>query len=95
MCEFFCEGEKSTVLLGESATMRLAEGGHEIRVRCYSTMRNKFGPFHCAYDENGGVSPDFFTLRGGWKDERTNAAYTPEKKLVPFGLESIEVSFEK
>ena len=56
-------------------------------------MRNRFGPFHWVQNEDGGVSPDSFTLRGGWTDEHTNPGYTPERRLVPFGLSAVEISF--
>lgn len=93
MCELICGEQKAAVLLGEAAEMEVGRGEHLFTVRCYSTMRNRFGPFHCRSNEDGGVSPDSFTLRGGWTDERTNPNYTPERKLVPFGLEEVILSF--
>lgn len=95
MCEFD-DGENSCrVLLGEGAELMLRGGRQEIAVRCYSTMRNRFGPFHLASGEEDAISPDSFTLRGGWKDERTNGRYTPQRRVLPFGLDSVEVQFEK
>ena len=95
MCEFSCGSNKATVLLRESAQMKLTGAGkHKITVKCYSTMRNKFGPFHCADFSEDAVSPDQFTLRGNWKDEKTNPFYSPARKIVPFGLRAIKVEYD-
>lgn len=93
MCEFICGEKRAAALLGGCAEMELGKGTHAFTVRCYSTMRNRFGPFHWVQNEDGGVSPDSFTLRGGWTDEHTNPGYTPERRLVPFGLSAVEISF--
>lgn len=93
MCEFRCEDRRAIVLLNETAEMDLGRGNHRLTVRVYSTMRNRFGPFHYAGDEELGVSPDCFTLRGNWTDEHTNPLYDCRRRLVPFGLESVEISY--
>ncbi len=89
MCEIFCEGKTATVLLNGTAEMQVGKGKHIFMVRCYSTMRNRFGAFHFRGEDDWGVSPDCFTLRGRWTDEHTNPDYVQARKTVPFGLESI------
>lgn len=93
MCEIFCEGKRAAVLLGDSAEMELGAGTHIFTVRCTSTMRNRYGAFHCVRDEGQGVSPDCFTLRGKWTDEHTNPDYTAERKTEPFGLYSVILTY--
>lgn len=95
MCEFFCGEKRAIVLMHDGVQMKLdGAGRHSFRVRCYGTMRNKFGPFHCADFSEDCVSPDSFTLRGTWTDEKTNPSYSPERKLVPFGLSFIRVEYD-
>ena len=79
-----------TFLDGE-AEFDLPEGEHDCDILCLSTMRNRFGPFHCEYPEETGVSPDHFTLRGGWTASGENPHYVETRKLVPFGLTAVEV----
>lgn len=88
MCEFRCKGRQCAALLNGFAELEVEEGEHRITVLCYSTMRNRFGPFHCVHNEELGLSPANFTLPG-WTDENTNPSYCAERKLVPFGLEKI------
>lgn len=95
MCEISGGGSEARVLLKEGALFNLPGGKTQFTVRCYSTMRNRFGPFHCASGAEDAISPDCFTLRGGWSGEQPDARYTPERKLVPFGLKKIAVEFEK
>jgi hypothetical protein len=38
-----------------------------------------------------GISPDAFTLRNTWKDEKTSSWYSEERRLVPFGLDEVVV----
>ncbi len=95
MCECICGEQKATVLLGDSVEMRIPQGEKVCKIRCYSTLRNRFGPFHCADGDEVGISPDKFTLCGGWEDERTNKAYVKKRIFLPFGLEKILVQTEK
>ena len=90
MCVFRVCGCEQSALLGEEAEFDLPAGEHTCEIACFSTMRNRFGPFHCAYEEEGGVSPYFFTLRGDWTPEGENAHYVQERRLVPFGLRGVE-----
>lgn len=90
MCVFRVCGCERSAILGEEAEFDLPAGEHDCEIECLSTMRNRFGPFHCAYEEEGGVSPYFFTLRGDWTPAGGNAHYVRERKLVPFGLSAVE-----
>ena len=90
MCVFRVCGCEQSALLREEAEFDLPAGEHTCEIACFSTMRNRFGPFHCAYEEEGGVSPYFFTLRGDWTPEGENAHYVQERRLVPFGLRGVE-----
>lgn len=95
MCEISGGGNTARVLLREGALLSLPGGKTELTVRCYSTMRNRFGPFHCASGAEDAISPDCFTLRGGWEGEQPDGRYTPERRLVSFGLNKIAVEFER
>ena len=90
MCVCSVCGQTQRVLLDGEAQFDLPAGEHLCEIACFSTMRNRFGPFHCAYEEEGGVSPYFFTLRGDWTPEGENAHYVQERRLVPFGLRGVE-----
>lgn len=89
MCECTIGGQTQTVLLGDSAEFMLPAGEHTCEIVCASTMRNRFGPFHSLWEEEYGVSPDHFTLRGGWSQAGENEHYTKERRLVPFGLREV------
>ena len=92
MCVFSVCGRKEAVLLNEAAEFTLPAGEHPCEIECFSTMRNRFGPFHCAWREEDGVSPDHFTLRGGWTSTGENLAYVEARRLVPFGLHAVEIA---
>ena len=49
-------GNTARVLLREGALLSLPGGKTEFTVRCYSTMRNRFGPFHCASGAEDAIS---------------------------------------
>ena len=89
MCRLSVSGQSRTVLLEEGALFDLPAGEHILKIEISSTMRNRFGPFHADYDEENGVSPDHFTLRGGWSDAGENEHYTPRPRLVSFGLKEV------
>lgn len=91
MCTFSVCGKKEAVLLKEEAEFILPAGEHICEIVCASTMRNRFGPFHCRWREEDGVSPDHFTLRGGWTQAGENENYVEERKLIPFGLHAVEL----
>lgn len=91
MCECTIGGQTQTVLLGDAVEFLLPEGEHTCEIVCASTMRNRFGPFHSAWKEEYGVSPDHFTLRGGWTQAGENEHFTAERHLVPFGLSAVEL----
>lgn len=95
MCEFSDGENLYRVLLGEEVLVRLNSETTKFTVRCYSTMRNRFGPLHWKGDEANGVSPDCFTLRGGWTDPHTNPQYDAHRKVIPFGLRKIRVTYEQ
>lgn len=89
MCELTLSGQTKTVFLDEGAVFDLPPGEHVLNIAVSSTMRNRYGPFHCDYAEENGVSPDHFTLRGGWSDAGENEHYTARPRLVSFGLKEV------
>ncbi len=94
-CECILGERRVNVLLGDRVETVVDEGVKTGKILCYSTLRNRFGPFHSADGDEVGIAPDTFTLCGGWLDERTNEQYVAEKILVPFGLEKVLVQSEK
>ncbi|MBQ8657635.1 MAG: hypothetical protein IJ506_00685 [Clostridia bacterium] len=67
----------------------LKKGENEIEIELKSSLRNLFGPHHWNFDkEPTGVSMGIFTMRGHWGDGDL-PFYTPDYKLVPFGLDKI------
>ncbi len=91
MCELTLSGQTKTVFLDEGAVFDLPPGEHVLNIAVSSTMRNRYGPFHCDYAEENGVSPDHFTLRGGWSENGKNEHYTASVQLVPFGLREVRI----
>lgn len=69
----------------------LKPGMNEVRITLVCARRNTMGPFHFARDpEPYGVSPDTFTLYGGW-DGGKNPKYSDRYAFVFFGLNDIEI----
>lgn len=64
-----------------------------VELVCSSTLRNMIGPFHYLLETDNNVSPDTFTLRKRWKDEKTNDWYAANRRLVPFGLEKVDIQY--
>ena len=82
-------------LFEHSAEIALSENEeNEIEITLVSSLRNMFGPFHFSGDEENGVSPFSFTMRGAWKDGSCEY-FLPEYKLVPFGARQIRIAYEK
>jgi hypothetical protein len=82
-------------LFEDQAEIELAEGkDNEVTVTAVSTLRNTFGPFHFVGNEDDGVSPFSFTMRGAWQDGKC-IYFLPEYKLRNFGIDKVSVSFEK
>ncbi len=94
-CECILGDKRVCVLLGDSVETVIDEQVKTCKILCYSSLRNRFGPFHSAVGDEYGIAPDSFTLCGGWTDEKTNDKYVKEKILVPFGLEKVLVQSEK
>lgn len=69
------------------------EGETGLTVVLSSTLRNLFGPFHWKGGEEA-IGPFHFTMRGAWKDGKCEY-FTPEYRIVPFGIESAKLSFAK
>ena len=90
MCVCSVCGQTQRVLLDGEAQFDLPAGEHLCEIVCSSTMRNRFGPFHAEWGEDA-VSPDHFTLRGGWAQDGSNEHYRAARRLVPFGLRAVEV----
>lgn len=60
-----------------------------MEIECYSTLRNRIGPFHFNEAEDDGVSPYCFTMQNSWNNENENEFYYEPKRVVPFGLEKV------
>ena len=61
----------------------------KMEIECYSTLRNRIGPFHYGAPYDDRVAPSCFTMRDLWNDEKGNKFYYGPKRVVPFGLEKI------
>lgn len=90
-CKFVIDGKEYDVLLANGVTVRGISGKKRVKVECYSSLRNLFGPFYYKGREESGVGSDAFTLRGGWNDDGTNRDFNGQKRLVPFGIKDISV----
>ncbi|MGN1077795.1 MAG: hypothetical protein ACI4ST_04705, partial [Candidatus Gallimonas sp.] len=89
-CLVKANGKTYRVLLGDGVLLdRLTDG--TVELICSSTLRNKIGPFHYLIESDNNISPDTFTLRNHWKDEKTNDWYSADRRLVPFGLEKVVI----
>lgn len=89
-CLVKADGKTYRVMLNDGALLnRLTDGN--IELICFSTLRNKFGPFHYLVESDNNISPDTFTLRNCWKDEKTNDWYSANPQLVPFGLDMVDI----
>ena len=64
----------------------------KIEVECYSTLRNRIGPFHFGYPYDDRVSPMCFTMFSLWQNVKENKFFYEPKRVVPFGLEKIAVT---
>lgn len=91
-CVIKAGGREYRCMLEEGVSAELPAG--KIEIECYSTLRNRFGPFHYAAPYDDRITPDAFTLRNRWENEKTNGFFCEEKKVVPFGLETIEIECE-
>lgn len=91
-CIVKVDGKEYRVLLQEGVWLDCLCDG-EIIIECYSTLRNKIGPFHFIGTVDNNVCPDMFTLRYRWTDEKTNEWYSEERRLVPFGLREVGVGY--
>ena len=76
------------VMMEEGVLIPKLEQG-KIEIECYSTLRNRIGPFHFGSPYDDRVSPSCFTMRDMWNDEKGNKFYYEPKRVVPFGLEKI------
>lgn len=90
-CALTIDGKNYEVLLTDGVTVRGVSGKKTVKVECYSSLRNAFGPFYYRGKEESGVGSDAFTLRGGWNDDGTNKNYDGQKRLIPFGIKDISV----
>ena len=79
----------------QAIEVELKEGKENtVEFTIVSSLRNTFGPFHCKCNEDDGVSPVHFTLRGMWKDGKCDL-YDPAYRLRTFGLRRVAVAFEE
>ncbi|MDY2880928.1 MAG: glycosyl hydrolase [Candidatus Borkfalkiaceae bacterium] len=91
-CVVRADGKEYRVLLDDGVTVDGLSGG-TVEIECFSTLRNKFGPFHFIGEKDDCIGPDTFTLRNLWQDEKTNPLYSEKRRLVPFGLDGVEILF--
>ena len=68
--EVFVNGrEAGSCLFGKEIEIELKEGGENtLEIAAVSSLRNMFGPLHLKGDEDEGVGPFSFTMRGAWKE---------------------------
>ena len=87
----FIVGEKRYRCMMEDGVIipELPKG--KMQIECYSTLRNRIGPFHFAYPNDDNVSPICFTMLKRWVHERENKYFYEPKRVVPFGLEKVSV----
>ncbi|MDY2879775.1 MAG: glycosyl hydrolase [Candidatus Borkfalkiaceae bacterium] len=91
-CLVRTDGKTYRVMLNDGVMLdRLTDGNVELV--CYSTLRNKIGPFHFLSEPDNNINADTFTLRNRWKDEKTNEWYSDSPRLVPFGLDAVEIRY--
>lgn len=64
-----------------------------IEIECYSTLRNRIGPFHFGSPYDDRVSPMSFTIMGSWESEVDNDYFYKPKRVVLFGLEKVVIRF--
>jgi hypothetical protein len=76
-------------MMEEGVFVEKLEG--KVTIECYSTLRNRFGPFHWGNPYDDGVAPDAFTIRNRWEDLRTNKFFCENKQVVPFGLSEVRI----
>ena len=90
-------GKRESLVLAteKDITDLLVRGNNKIEIKLNSSLRNLLGPHHFKSDSDPlGVSPYCFNFRGCWGD-KIPKDYTPEYKLVPFGLNSIKLKIIK
>lgn len=91
-CLVKADGKSHRVMLNDGVLLdRLIDGN--IELICYSTLRNRIGPFHFLMEEDNNINPDTFTLRNRWKDEKTSDWYSANRRLIPFGLEKVDIQY--
>ena len=87
-CILKVDGQKYRLMMEEGVLIpELPQG--RVEIECYSTLRNRIGPFHFGAPEDNRVSPSCFTMRDLWENEKENKFYYAPKRVVPFGLEKI------
>lgn len=87
-CVLKIKGNTYRVMMEEGVLVpELPQG--KIEIECYSTLRNRMGPFHFGSPYDDRVSPSCFTMRDLWENEKGNKFYYGPKRVVPFGLEKI------
>lgn len=93
--EIFVNGrEAGSCVFGGELEIELAEGReNRIEISLISSLRNMFGPLHFKGGEDG-VSPFSFTMRGSWKDGKSDC-FDPAYRILPFGVKNVSVAFEK
>ena len=86
-------GKKTDITMDtkKAITDMLKVGENDIEIVLKSSLRNLFGPHHCASaPEPVHVSPRNFTMRGSWNGG-ISKSYTPVYNSVPFGVDAIEI----
>lgn len=94
--EVFVNGrEAGSCLFGKEIEIELKEGGENaLEIAAVSSLRNMFGPLHLKGDEDEGVGPFSFTMRGAWKEGKCEY-YAPDYRIRPFGVSAVKIAFEK
>ena len=90
-CVIVVGGKKYRCMMEEGVIIPELPKG-KILIECYSSLRNRIGPFHYASPYDDCVSPGCFTLRNLWHNENENKVYYKPKREVPFGLDKITIT---
>ena len=86
--------EAGAAMFGNVAEVELEAGKENlVEITAVGTLRNMFGPFHFTGDE-GAIGPYSFTFRGSWENGQCSD-FNPAYRLMPFGIRSVKVAFEK
>lgn len=89
--KIIADGKEYGNIFGEETLINVPKNP-VVKIECYSTLKNRFGPFHSVFPDDG-ITPDSFTLRKNWKNEKENPYFNRERTFIPFGISKVKVKF--